>query len=58
MRGSWLTVFFIFQQLEKSEQDKYDLQRKLKAAEGGEAAAAQKVRFYHATTVLIRLYWA
>ncbi|EFQ32251.1 uncharacterized protein GLRG_07395 [Colletotrichum graminicola M1.001] len=29
-------------QLEKSEQDKYDLQRKLKAAEGGEAAAAQK----------------
>ncbi|OHE96180.1 hypothetical protein CORC01_08557 [Colletotrichum orchidophilum] len=31
-----------FQQLEKSEQDKYDLQRKLKAAEGGEAAAAQK----------------
>lgn len=32
------------QQLEKSEQDRYDLQRKLKAAEGGEAAAAQKVR--------------
>ncbi|KZL80344.1 microtubule binding protein [Colletotrichum incanum] len=31
-----------FRQLEKSEQDKYDLQRKLKAAEGGEAAAAQK----------------
>ncbi|KAJ0387351.1 hypothetical protein COL922a_002396 [Colletotrichum nupharicola] len=29
-------------QLEKSEQEKYDLQRKLKAAEGGEAAAAQK----------------
>ncbi|WYZ37534.1 hypothetical protein EsH8_II_001040 [Colletotrichum jinshuiense] len=29
-------------QLEKAEQDKYDLQRKLKAAEGGEAAAAQK----------------
>ncbi|KAF6832108.1 microtubule binding protein [Colletotrichum plurivorum] len=29
-------------QLEKSEQDKYDLQQKLKAAEGGEAAAAQK----------------
>ncbi|KAK2003551.1 hypothetical protein LX36DRAFT_706989 [Colletotrichum falcatum] len=33
---------FRIQQLEKSEQDKYDLQRKLKAAEGGEAAAAQK----------------
>ncbi|TIC97948.1 Protein Hook-like protein 3 [Colletotrichum higginsianum] len=29
-------------QLEKSEQDKYEFQRKLKAAEGGEAAAAQK----------------
>ncbi|WDK09361.1 hypothetical protein CGRA01v4_00639 [Colletotrichum graminicola] len=33
---------FRLKQLEKSEQDKYDLQRKLKAAEGGEAAAAQK----------------
>ncbi|KAK2772439.1 microtubule binding protein [Colletotrichum kahawae] len=33
---------WIKNQLEKSEQEKYDLQRKLKAAEGGEAAAAQK----------------
>lgn len=31
------------QQLENSEQDKIDLQRKLKAAQDGEAAAAQKV---------------
>jgi protein HOOK3 len=31
------------QQLEKSEQDRLDLQRKLKMAQGGEAAAAQKV---------------
>ncbi|KAK3321419.1 hypothetical protein B0T19DRAFT_265460 [Cercophora scortea] len=31
------------EQLEKSEQDKYDLQRRLKAAENGGAQAAQKV---------------
>jgi hypothetical protein len=29
--------------LEKSEQEKYDLQRRLKAAESGGALAAQKV---------------
>ncbi|KDN63645.1 hypothetical protein CSUB01_02324 [Colletotrichum sublineola] len=40
-------------QLEKSEQDKYDLQRKLKAAEGGEAAAAQKVHFQSPETSMI-----
>ena len=34
---------WISQQLEKSEQDKVDLQRKLKSIQGGEAAAAQKV---------------
>lgn len=33
------------QQLEKAEQDKHDLQRKLKAAQEGGAAAAQKVCF-------------
>ncbi|KAF7558622.1 hypothetical protein G7046_g5540 [Stylonectria norvegica] len=32
----------VFQQLEKAEQDKIDLQRKLKAAQDGEASAAQK----------------
>lgn len=37
---------WILQQLETSEQDKIDLQRKLKAAHDGEAAAAQKVRLY------------
>lgn len=33
----------MFKQLEKSEQDKYDLQRRLKLAENGGAYAAQKV---------------
>jgi hypothetical protein len=33
------------QQLEKAEQDRYELQRKLKAVESGSAIAAQKVAF-------------
>ncbi len=37
---------FLLQQLEKSEQEKYDLQRRLKAAESGGAYAAQKVRLH------------
>jgi hypothetical protein len=39
------SLTFLFQQLEKAEQEKYDLQRRLKIAEGGGAYAAQKVRF-------------
>lgn len=33
----------VSQQLEQSEHEKIDLQRKLKAAQGGEASAALKV---------------
>ena len=39
------------QQLEKSELERVDLQRKLKAALGGDLAAEQKVSF-HATEVI------
>lgn len=45
LRFSYAVADFIFlpQQLEKSEQEKYDLQRRLKVAESGGAYAAQKV---------------
>lgn len=41
------------QQLEKAEQEKYELQRRLKAAESGGTYAAQKVRlFFYPSRIL------
>lgn len=44
------------QQLEKAEREKYELQRRLKAAESGGAYAAQKVRLL-IFTITYHQFW-